>query len=144
MSASHSMSGRCHCGAIHATLTTNLEAAEIPVRACQCGFCTRHGATTVSDPAGLLRFTINRAALSGYRFDTRTGTTLLCARCGVYAGSVIEEAGKTWGILNARGLAIPEFAGRDPTPVDYEGETAQARVARRKANWTPAEIVYTS
>ena len=27
-------------------------AAELQVRACQCGFCTRHGAMTVSDPGG--------------------------------------------------------------------------------------------
>jgi len=134
--------GSCYCGAIRATLFASKPAAELQVRACQCGFCTRHGAMTVSDPAGRAVFDIDRAALAGYQFETRTGTTLLCARCGMYAGVVMEDGGKMWSAINVRGLAIPEFKGREPEPVDYEGETAAQRIARRKQKWTPTEIVY--
>ena len=41
-----------------------------------------------------------------------------------------------------RGLAVPEFKGRVPEPVVYEGETPGQRVARRKQKWTPTEIVW--
>ncbi len=142
MSHGQTFKGQCHCGAIRATLEATKPAAELQVRACQCSFCTRHGAMTVSDPAGRALLEIDRGALTTYQFATRTGTSLLCARCGIYAGVILEEGGKTWSALNVRGLAIPEFAGRTPEPVVYEGETASARIARRKAKWTPTQISY--
>ncbi len=61
----------------------------------------------------------------------------------MYAGVIIEEGGKVWSALNARGLAIAELKDRVAEPVVYEGETAEQRMARRKAKWTPTEIVYT-
>lgn len=142
MGETATLTGTCHCGAIRGTLHATRPAAELQVRACQCGFCTRHGAMTVSDPAGRVVLEIERAALATYQFGTRTGTSLLCARCGMYAGVMIEDGGKVWSALNVRGLAIPEFAGRTAEPVVYEGETAAQRIARRKAKWTPTEIKY--
>ena len=47
-----------------------------------------------------------------------------------------------WSILNVRGLAIPEFKDRVAEPVVYEGETPEARIARRKAKWTPTEMMW--
>jgi hypothetical protein len=140
MPESRTFAGQCHCGAIRGTLHATRPAAELQVRACQCGFCTRHGAMTVSDPAGRATLEIERAALTTYRFATRTGTSLLCSRCGMYAGVMIEDGGKVWSVLNVRGLAVPEFAGRAPEPVIYDAETPEARIARRKSKWTPTEI----
>jgi hypothetical protein len=97
---------------------------------------------TVSDPAGRAVFDIERAALTTYQFGTRTGTSLICARCGMYAGVMLEDGGQVWSVLNVRGLAIAEFKDRTPEPVVYDGETPQARIARRKAKWTPTEIKY--
>ena len=137
-----SLNGACHCGAILGALHATKPAAELQLRACQCSFCARHGAMTVSDPAGRATFEIERAALATYQFGTRTGTSLICARCGMYAGVMLEEGGKTWSVLNVRGLAIPEFGGRVPEPVVYDGETPEQRIARRKQKWTPTEIEY--
>jgi hypothetical protein len=135
-------SGRCHCGAIRGMLAASKPAAELQLRSCQCGFCTRHGAITVSDPAGRATFEIERSALTKYQFETRTGTTLLCGRCGMYAGVVLEDDGKVWSVMNVRGLAVPEFAERAGERVVYENETPQQRIARRKVKWTPTEIVW--
>jgi hypothetical protein len=55
---------------------------------------------------------------------------------------MLEDGGKVWSVLNVRGLAIPEFRGRVAEPVVYDGETPEARIARRKAKWTPTEIVW--
>jgi hypothetical protein len=142
MATLHTYTGACHCGAIRGTLHATTPAAELQVRSCQCTFCTRHGAMTVSDPAGSAIFEIDGAALARYQFGTRTGTSLVCGRCGMYAGVIVEDAGRTWSALNVRGLAIPELAGRTAQPVVYDGETSQARIARRKAKWTPTEIVW--
>jgi hypothetical protein len=135
-------SGTCHCGAMRGSLAASKPAADLQLRSCQCGFCTRHGAITVSDPAGRATFDIDRSQLNRYQFETRTGTTLLCARCGMYAGVVLEDEGKTWSVMNVRGLAVPEFAGRTGEPIVYEGETPAQRIARRKVKWTPTEMVW--
>jgi hypothetical protein len=136
------LTGTCHCGAIRATLHATRPAAELQLRACQCSFCTRHGAMTVSDPAGRAVLEIERAALTTYQFATRTGLSLICARCGMYAGVITEDGGKVWSALNVRGLAIAGFEGRSPEPVVYDGETRGARIARRKQKWTPTEIAW--
>ena len=142
MSTAVTLKGTCHCGAISGTLHTTKPAAELQVRSCQCGFCTRHGAMTVSDPAGRATFEIDRSALTRYQFETCTGTSLICGRCGMYAGVMLEDGGKIWSVLNVRGLAIPEFKGRVAEPVVYDGETPEQRIARRKSKWTPTEIVW--
>jgi hypothetical protein len=112
------------------------------VRSCQCSFCVRHGAKTVSDPSGRARFEIDGAALSYYRFETRTGTSLICSRCGAYAGVMIEDGDHVWSVVNARGLAIPEFRDRVGEPKNYDGETPEQRMTRRKSMWTPTEILW--
>ena len=134
--------GTCHCGAIRATLHSAQAPEALQVRACQCSFCTRHGAMTASDPAGSATIEIQPAALTRYQFGTRTGTSLICARCGVYAGVILEDGGKMWSVLNVRGLAVAQLQGRSAEPVAYDGETPEARIARRKAKWTPTEIVW--
>jgi hypothetical protein len=142
MSERRAYAGACHCGAIRATLAATKPAADLQVRTCQCGFCTRHGAMTVSDPFGRATFEIEQAALTRYQFGTRSGTSLLCARCGMYAGAILEDGGQIWSILNVRGLAIPQFKDRKAEPVVYEGETPEARIARRKSKWTPTEMMW--
>lgn len=140
MSERSTFTGTCHCGAIRGTLHATKPAAELQVRACQCGFCSRHGTMTVSDAKGRAVFEIDRSALATYQFGTRTATSLICRTCGVYAGVILEDGGKMWSVFNVRGLAIPEFKGRTPEPVVYDAETPESRIARRKAKWTPTEI----
>ena len=140
MPQTHEYRGSCHCGAIRATLWATRPAQDLQVRACQCSFCARHGAMTVSDPAGHAVIEIERAHLQRYQFATRTGVSLLCARCGMYAGVMLQDGAKTWSVLNVRGLAMAAFKDRVAEPVVYDGESAHARIARRKAKWTPTEL----
>jgi hypothetical protein len=138
----HHFEGRCHCGAVRVHLDFTRPAEETQVRACQCGFCTRQGALTVSDPDGAARIEISGDTLSTYQFGTRSATSLVCGRCGCYVGVMLQEGGRSWSVANARGLAIPEFKDRVGVPMHYEHETVEERIARRKLRWTPTEIKF--
>lgn len=140
MARTYAFEGQCHCGAIRAVLTFTKPASDIQVRACQCGFCTRHGSMTVSDPEGRSTLLIRPGQLHAYQFATRTATSLICQSCGVYAGVMLQEGGNTWSVVNVRGLAVPEFVGRTAEAVTYDAETADQRIARRMAKWTPTEV----
>ncbi|MCA1826620.1 MAG: GFA family protein [Myxococcales bacterium] len=127
------MRGRCHCGNISYELQTEL--AEPPLRACQCSFCRMHAARSISDPAGRLVFDVeDESLLSRYRFGLATADFLVCRRCGAYAGAFMDG----YGIANARLLETALL--REPSPVSYDGETAEQRIARRRERWTPGEI----
>jgi hypothetical protein len=138
--AQHTFAGRCHCGAIAVQLVLTRPAEEMQVRACQCDFCTRQGSLTVSDPAGRAVIEIEAGQLAAYKFGTRTATSLVCGRCGVYAGAILVEGEQMWSVANARGLAIGAFKDRVGMQMFYEEETADERVTRRKQKWTPTEI----
>jgi len=128
---------RCHCGAIGYEYRTALAVAEWDVRSCQCGFCTRHGATTTSDPAGSVRFFFEEpGVLQRYRFGTGNTDFLICKRCGVYLGAVIETDAGAFATLNTRAMGgvagIP--GGR---LVNYDDQSAQERLDRREKLFTP-------
>jgi hypothetical protein len=130
----------CHCGNLSLTLETSVDPRELPLRACACSFCRRHAARTASDPAGRIRIAI-RGAASRYRWGLATADFLVCARCGVYLGALMSEGARAWAIVNVNAVPDQGPFRREAEPVSYEGETAEQRIARRKARWTPAEVV---
>lgn len=140
MPDTHRHAGACHCGAIRVALESTKTATELQVRSCQCGFCTRHGAMTISDPAGRAVLEIDPSSFDTYQFGTRTATSLLCRRCGVYVGAFLSDGARLWSIANVRGLAIPGFEGRTGEAMHYEHETPAERTDRRKRRWTPTEM----
>ena len=130
--------GGCHCGALRFEYRTEKPPAAWPVRACQCSFCTRHGANYTSDPAGSVRFLHEDASkLARYRFGQKTADFVFCIRCGGYLGALTEEGGQPLMVLNLRAF--------DPQPeglplaqsMSYEGETKVDRDTRRTSRWTP-------
>ncbi|RAK61153.1 aldehyde-activating protein [Phenylobacterium hankyongense] len=140
---SQPLTGHCHCGAIRAILETSKTAAELPLRACQCGFCRRHGALTTSDPEGFLHIEAAPGSLNRYRFGQRLGDFLLCAECGVYVAATVDGETGLLAVLNVTGVALPGFEGRTPEPMTYDDETPDQKLARRKARWMPAVFVET-
>ncbi len=126
--------GGCHCGAVRIAFRT-----ENPLnpRACQCSFCRKHAARTVSDPAGSASILV-RGALpkSGYRFASRSGWYIVCDSCGVYAGVWSLIGGQRYAALNLNAFDDPKLR-LAATPVCYDGQTAEAMTRRRAALWTP-------
>lgn len=130
--------GRCHCGNLETTLQTGSAAADLPLRSCACTFCRRHGSRTAADARGNATIkSKDGALLSRYRFGLGLAEMIVCARCGCYAGAVMEHEGKFVSALNVNLFDDPAFAGRAGDSVSYDGETAEARRARRLKLWTP-------
>jgi len=127
--------GHCHCQAIGLAFETERPLAP---RACQCGFCRRHGARTVSDPGGLATLSLGPETIR-YRFGTGTTDFLICGRCGVYVGATADIAGALFATLNLNAFDDPRL-DLAAEPVCYEGESAEAKAERRRRNWTPALI----
>lgn len=129
--------GRCHCGAIGYRYTCTTTPAEWAVRACQCRFCRAHDALSTSDPTGSIAFeAVEPAQLQRYRFGLKTADFLLCRRCGVYIGAVIDTSKGYFGIINTHALIDPQPTIALAEPISYDGEDSARRVMRREQRWS--------
>ena len=135
------LEGGCHCGRLRISFTTARGPAELPLRACQCTFCRRHGGLTTSDPEGEVVLTVAEVPPGGwYRFGTGMTDFWVCPTCGVYVGAYVEVGGQGREVVNTRALeAAAEFT-QSPTPMDYGQETREGRLERRGRVWTPARV----
>lgn len=137
------LNGQCHCGALVVTFTPSIPIAQLAIRACQCGFCTRHGANTTTDPRGRLVIDVrDPTRLARYRFGLATADYLVCRECGVYIAAVMTAGAASLATLNINVLAAADRArfSSEVAPASYDGEDRAARIARRLARWTPTEI----
>lgn len=133
--------GSCHCGNLRVQVRLTRPPAEMPIRSCACSFCRSHGTRTVSDPAGQADIRASDWSLvESYRFGSRTADYLLCRRCGVYIGAVCETPAGGRAVINTRCLEDRAAFVQDAGHPDYDGETVEARLARRALNWTPAVL----
>ena len=133
--------GACHCGQVEVAFETAMSVADLPLRACGCSFCRRHGTKAVADPNGRLTISAPSNGLNRYRFGLRTADYLICRSCGAYVAAAISGNGEERATLNVTATAISELADRHAEPVDYDRETVEGRRTRRLTSWTPSWIV---
>jgi len=135
------MSGSCHCGNLTLSFESRWPPEELPVWTCECSFCRLHGARTTSDPEGRVSIHVKEPGqLSRYRFGLAIADFLVCRRCGVYVAALISGASpeERRATINLTTLAEANRFTRAPSSiVSYMGESAAARLERRKRNWTP-------
>ncbi len=134
----HRFEGGCHCGNLTYVFEATATLETLGLRADQCSFCRAHGARNTSDPKGAMRISVRDSdALVRYRFGLRIADFLVCARCGVYIGALMGDGGQSWFTVNVNSFRRPPADDFPVAPVDYDGEDIPARIARRKAKWTP-------
>ena len=130
--------GRCHCGNIAFSLAWEPDPPEIPARACDCSFCTKHGGVWTSNPKGALEVAIrDRSLVSVYAHGTRTADFHVCSRCGIVPVVTSRIDGRLYAVVS-----VNAFEGVDPSllrraPASFEGEGKDSRLARRERNWIP-------
>ena len=132
--------GGCHCGAIQVAFESRHEAKDLQVRACGCGFCRSHGARTMTDPEGAAEITASADRLNRYRFGLGTADFLVCNDCGTYVGAYFDDDGQGYATLNINAFKARAAFGETTTSADYDAETAESRMARRRVRWTPARL----
>ena len=128
----------CHCSNIRVLFDWPGSDSRIPVRACGCALCTKHRAVWTSHPQG--RFALHVAdesQVSLYRFGTKTADFHVCLTCGVVPIATSMIAERRYAVVNVNCFDNVDRAELDETPTDFEGETTEARLARRQQNWTP-------
>ena len=137
------LQGRCHCGSFNVSYRTVYAASDVPARACDCAFCTRHGAYWSSDAKGVLRIEGRREYLREYRFGTQTADFLFCGRCASVLAAVCDIDHGRYAVVNLAVLQESACPRReDATRSSLGDETIEDRQARRARNWIPAvEIV---
>ena len=130
------LAGRCHCGNIAFELDWDPPPEEIPARACGCTFCTKHGGLWTSNPLGALRVRLgNPSAVSRYAFGTHTASFLVCARCGVVPVVTSEVEGRLHAVVSVNALEDVDPSRIRRSPVSFDGEDEDSRLARRARNW---------
>ena len=128
----------CHCGIIRVRFNWPGTGPAIPVRACGCALCTKHGAAWTSHPQGRFHLHIaDDAAVTRYRFGTKTADFHICRVCGVVPIATCTIEGARYAVVNVRTFENVDRVELVETAADFEGETTENRLARRKRNWTP-------
>src|SRR5215470_13649243 len=130
--------GQCHCGNIAFELAWEGDPPEIPARACDCSFCTKHGGVWTSNPRARLAVAIADPKLvSKYEHGTQTATFHVCSRCGVVPLVTSEIANRLYAVVNVNALENVEPSWLRRAAASFEGETVESRLARRQRNWIP-------
>lgn len=129
--------GACHCGKVRYTFQWPGSDREIPVRACSCAFCVKHGGTYTSHPDGRLEAQVHGDTVSRYRFGHGTADFFVCGKCGAVPFATCEIDGVVYAVVNVNTFEGIDRAILVRTVTDFEGEAIEERLARRKRNWTP-------
>lgn len=128
--------GQCHCGNLSFALTWDPDPAQIMARECGCSFCVKHGGVWTSNPRGSLKVAVRDPLFwTKYTFGTRTAEFHICARCGVapLVTSLID--GRLYAVVSVNAIEDVASALIRRGAADFDGETMDARLARRKQNW---------
>lgn len=130
----HALKGGCYCGSLTVEIMLTQAPEELSPRACTCAFCTRNGASYLSDPEGRLAFTCHDpSALGRYRQELDGAAEFLfCRTCAVLVGVIHAEDGQVYGAVNARVVEAP-FALA--APVSPHMLPKAERLDRWKALW---------
>jgi hypothetical protein len=130
--------GSCHCGNIRFTFDWPEAGPTIPVRACDCTFCRKHGGVWTSHPQGWFRLHVaDESKVTPYRFGTQSADFHVCATCGAVPIVTCVMDGVRYAVVNANAFDDVDYSQLSVTGAGFEGESVDTRLARRRRNWTP-------
>ncbi len=138
-----SITGSCHCGNVKFTAQSATDLSEFNPRACDCSFCSKHGAGFFSDPDGELSFLVqNGAEFKRYQHGSRQAVFMVCKSCGVLVGVMAKIDGIAYAAINTRALDAAHSTA-DAVTTSPESLSAEERLARWKSRWFKAVTMNT-
>ncbi len=136
MTANFEISGRCHCGNISYDFLSPLAKTELPLRSCDCSFCTRQGALYTSHPQGKLRVRINAAdSVHYYRYGSETAEVLLCTVCGVFPLITCDIDEHLYAVLNANSINGLHIERDRLKQIPHVPHSPEEMLQKRQENW---------
>lgn len=128
--------GSCHCRNISFSLALQPAPTELRASACSCSFCAKHGAVWTSHPSGDLKVHVKEPRLvSKYAFATKTAQFHVCSQCGVVPLVISQIDGRLYAVVSVNALEAVERSLFRHASVSFDGESEEARLARRKRHW---------
>ncbi|MGQ0523537.1 MAG: GFA family protein [Betaproteobacteria bacterium] len=130
--------GKCHCGNIRYALDWPESTGHIPVRACSCSFCVKHGGRWTSHRDATLVVQVRDGPLiRKYRFGTKTADFYVCTACGTvpFVTSAIDHG--LYAVVNVNTFEGVDSARLTENTTNFDGEGPGERLDRRKRNWIP-------
>jgi hypothetical protein len=139
----HTVTGGCYCGNVLLKIRLTRAPASYNPRACDCGFCRKHGAAYISDALGSMEVEIGASGDRGsYRQGSEAADCLFCRRCGVLIGVTCEMDGRSYGAVNVKSLSPATPFGPEQ-PVSPKQLSAPDKLQRWRDLWFPDVIVRT-
>ena len=118
----------CHCGNIEVEISLSRPPETYAPRACDCDFCTKHGAAYLSDREGGLRIRVkDPRRLSRYRQGSDQAEFLICSNCGVVVAVSYQDAGRTIGAVNSQVIEGARFGEKASVSPKKLGPEDKAR-----------------
>lgn len=145
MSGNFEISGRCHCGNISYTLLSPIPKTELPIRSCDCSFCTKQGATYTSHPRGKLLVRIaDSSSTQHYCYGTETAEVLLCTTCGVFPLITCDIDDQLYAVLNANSINGLHIDHKNLSVVHRDAVGMEEMLLKRQENWIPEVVIEAS
>jgi hypothetical protein len=130
--------GGCYCGNIRVSASFSQYLSAYEPRACDCDFCSKHGAAYVSDSKGSLSIEIrDELEVNRFRQGSKSAEMVLCRTCGVLVGAVYRESNRLFGTLNVKALGCRASFGPEQQPVSPKPLSADQKVRRWRGIWFP-------
>ena len=125
----------CYCGNISVQVSLSKDLGQYTPRACDCDFCSRHGAAYISDPQGTLTLQVSDPAKHlTYRIGDNLIELHCCGSCGVFVAGTLRDGDEIRATLNSR--ALDDRAALAPaqraSPKDL---SAEQKVERWRQLW---------
>src|SRR5262245_2921466 len=130
--------GSCHCGNLRVIFDRPKSEPAIPARACSCGLCRKHRAAWTSHPDGRFHLEItDESRVTQYRLGTKTANFHVCLTCGAIPIVTCMIEGIRYAVFNVNTFDDVDRSELVETATNFDAETTENRLARRRRNWTP-------
>ena len=130
--------GGCDCGVVQIELKLTRPIEDYVARVCECSFCSQHSPRYVSDPKGLLSISSSDWGLvTKHQFGFQTADFLICSKCKVFVAATCQIESQSYAVTNIKALNDGPNDDMQTKLVDFDSETVEDRLLRRKSTWTP-------